>query len=140
MFNKIISLCKKHREIITYLLFGAVTTMVGYGVYFLLYNKFDCYASLSNAISWVIAVMVAFLTNKPFVFESHDWSGKTVLREFSAFAGLRLLSGLLETGILFVLCDRLMWNGNWVKLGVGVLVIVLNYITSKCVAFRNKRQ
>ena len=140
MFNKIISLCKKHREIITYLLFGAVTTMVGYGVYFLLYNKFDCYASLSNAISWVIAVMVAFLTNKPFVFESHDWSGKTVLREFSAFAGLRLLSGLLETGILFVLCDRLMWNGNWVKIGVGVLVIVLNYITSKCVAFRNKRQ
>ena len=140
MFNKIISLCKKHREIITYLLFGAVTTMVGYGVYFLLYNKFDCYASLSNAISWVIAVVVAFLTNKPFVFESHDWSGKTVLREFSAFAGLRLLSGLLETGFLFVLCDRLMWNGNWVKIGVGVLVIVLNYITSKCVAFRNKRQ
>lgn len=140
MFNKIISLCKKHREIITYLLFGAVTTMVGYGVYFLLYNKFDCYASLSNVISWVIAVMVAFLTNKPFVFESHDWSGKTVLREFFAFAGLRLLSGLLETGILFVLCDRLMWNGNWVKIGVGVLVIVMNYITSKCVAFRKKRQ
>ena len=131
---------KKHKDIVLYMLFGMLTTVVNYLVYYPLYNWTDLPAAVCNTIAWIAAVAFAYLTNKPFVFESHDWSGKTVLREFSAFAGLRLLSGLLETGILFVLCDRLMWNGNWVKICVGALVIVMNYITSKCVAFRNKRQ
>ena len=140
MFRAIASLCKKYREVITYLFFGAVTTAVSYGVYFLLYNQFECYASVSNAVSWLLAVVVAYLTNKPFVFRSHDWSFRTVFVEFSEFAGLRVFSGVLETAIIFLLSDLLRWNGNWVKLGTSILVIVLNYIASKFVVFRIKKQ
>ena len=139
MFEFAASLYKKHREIITYLIFGVITTAVSYGVYFLLYNQFRCYASVSNAISWFLAVTVAYLTNKPFVFRSGDWSLRTVALEFTEFAGLRIVSGVLETVILFVLCDQMYWDGNWVKVATSVIVVILNYLASKFVVFRKKK-
>ena len=140
MFRRWIALFDRYKELLTYLFFGVVTTAVSYGVYFLLYNKFHCYASVSNAISWLLAVIVAYLTNKTFVFRSHDWALRTVFFKFCEFAGLRVFTGVLETAIIFLLCDRLNWNGNWVKIGTSIFVIVLNYLASKFIVFRKKKQ
>ena len=139
MLEALAAFCKKHRQILLYLFFGGVTTVVSYAVYFVLYNRFNCYASVSNAVSWVIAVVVAYLTNKPFVFQSRDWSAHTVLVELSEFAGLRLLSGVLETAVIFLFCDLLCWNGNWVKVVTSIFVIILNFLFSKFVVFRKKQ-
>ena len=130
------ALLKKHWGVISYLIFGVLTTAVNYIVYLPCYNVLGLSGSLSNAIAWVGAVAFAYLTNKPFVFRSHDWSAKTVIPELTAFVGCRIGSGLLETAIIFLTVDVLSWNGNIMKLATSVLVVVLNYVSSKLLVFK----
>ena len=129
-------LFEKYKDILSYLFFGVLTTLVNWLVYFPCHNFLGWSASLSNVLSWVIAVAFAFLTNKPFVFKSHDWSWKTVGPELSKFLGCRVGSGVLETLILLLCVDWLQWNGNVWKLVTAVLVIILNYVGSKFLVFK----
>ncbi len=136
MFQKLKALVKDHWDIVTYLFFGVLTTVVNYLIYLPVYNLLHLSAAFSNAVAWVAAVAFAYLTNKPWVFKSHDWSRKTVIPELIKFVSCRLGSGVLETGILFVTVDLLHWNGNIWKLVTSVLVVVLNYIASKLLVFK----
>ena len=136
--KKLVSLLKKYEEVISYLFFGGLTTLVNYIIYLPCYNLLDLSGALSNAIAWVAAVAFAYVTNKPFVFKSHDWSGKTVIPELTKFVSCRVGSGLLETAIIFALVDWLGLNGNVIKLATSVLVVILNYIASKLLVFRKK--
>ena len=134
--KKIQELIKKHWDIISYLFFGCVTTLVNYVVYYLLYNGAQLSGAYSNGIAWAVAVAVAFLTNKPFVFKSHDWSAKTVRPELVKFVGSRIGSGLLETVMIYITVDWLGLNGNIIKLLTSVIVMVLNYVASKWLVFK----
>ena len=127
---------EKHRDVLLYLFFGVLTTVVNYVVYLPCYNVLGLSGSVSNVIAWVGAVAFAYVTNKPFVFRSHDWSAKTVIPELTKFVGCRIGSGALETAIILVTVDWLGWNGNAMKLLTSVLVVVLNYIGSKLLVFR----
>ena len=138
MLEKIFALLKKYREALVYLIFGVLTTLVNYAVYLPCYNLLGLSAAVSNGIAWVAAVAFAFVTNKPIVFGSHDWSMKVVVPELIGFVGCRVGSGLVETGILLVTVDILGWNGNVWKLLTSVIVVVLNYIASKFLVFRKK--
>lgn len=129
-------LIKKYWDILSYLVFGVLTTVVNYLVYLPLYNILGLSAAVSNCVAWVISVAFAYLTNKPFVFKSHDWSAKTVVPELTKFLGCRLGSGLLETAIIFLFVDLLHFDGNILKLITSVLVVVLNYIGSKLLVFK----
>ena len=91
---------------------------------------------MSNVIAWVFAVVFAYLTNKPFVFRSHDWSAKTVIPELAKFVGTRVGSGGLETAILFLTVDVIGWNGNLWKILTSILVVIVNYVGSKLLVFR----
>ena len=130
------ALLRKYADIISYLFFGVLTTAVNYAVYLPCYNLLGLSAAVSNVIAWVGAVAFAYLTNKPFVFGSHDWSASTVVPELTKFVGCRVGSCLLETGIIFVCVDWLAFDGNVMKLITSVLVVVLNYIGSKLLVFR----
>lgn len=130
---------RKYGEILVYLIFGVMTTVVNYIVYLPCYNMLGLSASFSNVIAWAVAVIFAFLTNKPFVFQSHDWSAGTVLPELMKFVGTRLGSGGAETVLLLLTVDILGWNGNVWKLLTSVLVVILNYIGSKVLVFRKKQ-
>ena len=134
--KKIRSLIEKYGDILSYLFFGVLTTVVNYLVYLPCYNLLGISASVSNVIAWVVAVAFAYLTNKPWVFKSHDWSRQTVIPELTKFVGCRIGSGALETAIIFLFVDALCWNGNVMKLITSVLVVVLNYIGSKLLVFR----
>ena len=136
--NKIIQFVKKHWDVVPYLVFGVLTTVVNYVVYLPCYNVLHLSAVASNGIAWVVAVAFAYLTNKPFVFKSHDWSAKTVIPELGKFVGCRIGSGLAETLILLLAVDIMGWNGNIWKLLTNVLVVILNYIGSKMLVFRKK--
>ena len=126
----------KYKAIVIYLVLGLLTTVVNYAVYLPLYNLLGISAAVSNVVAWVFAVLFAFVTNKPFAFESHDWTMSTVLPEFTRFVGCRVGSGLLETGIIFLLVDCLLMNGNVIKLITSVLVVLLNYFASKFFVFK----
>lgn len=135
MIQKVWKLVIKYRDVLSYLVFGVLTTVVNYLVYLPVYNLLGFSAAVSNMIAWVAAVAFAYLTNKPFVFKSHDWSAKTVLPELAKFVGCRIGSGAAETAILFVTVDLLGWDGNLWKLLTSVLVVVLNYFASKFFVF-----
>lgn len=136
MMEKMQELVKKNRDVLVYLIFGVLTTVVNYAVYLPVYNLLGLSAAVSNVIAWVAAVAFAFVTNKPFVFQSHDWSRKTVLPELSKFVGCRVASGAMETVILFLAVDLLHWNGNIWKFVTQVLVVILNYVASKLIVFK----
>lgn len=138
MVQKIRSLVEKYWDILAYLFFGVLTTAVNYAVYLPCFNLLGMSAVVSNVISWIAAVAFAFLTNKPFVFKSHDWSAKTVFPELTKFVGCRVGSGLAETLILLLTVDILGWNGNLWKLFTQIMVVVLNYVGSKLLVFRKK--
>lgn len=138
MVEKIHARIKKHWDILVYLFFGGLTTVVNYVVYLPCHNLLGLSATVSNVIAWVVAVAFAFVTNKPFVFRSYDWSAKTLLPELAKFVGCRVGSGLLETAILFVTVDLIHWNGNIWKLITSVLVVILNYFGSKLLVFTKK--
>ena len=138
MIKKIRELIIKYWDIVSYLFFGVCTTVVNYMIYLPCYNLLGMSATVSNMVAWVVAVAFAYLTNKPFVFKSHDWSAKTVIPELARFLGCRIGSGAAETLILLVTVDLLGWNGNIWKLVTQVLVVILNYIGSKLLVFRKK--
>lgn len=138
MIQKMKALLEKYWEVITYLFFGVLSTIVNYIVYLPAYLILGWSAAVSNAVAWVVAVAFAYLTNKPFVFKSNDWSRKTVIPELTKFVSCRVASGVAETLILLITVDVLNWNGTIWKLITSVLVVVLNYIGSKLVVFRNK--
>ena len=129
-------LLKKHWDVVTYLFFGVLTTAVNYAVYLPCYNLLGLSAAVSNVIAWGVAVAFAYLTNKPWVFKSHDWSAKVVMPELTKFVACRIGSGVLETGIIFVFVDWLAFDGNVFKLITSVLVVILNYIGSKLLVFK----
>ena len=128
----------KYYDVISYLFFGVLTTVVNFLIYFPLYNWFHSSGVLSNMIAWAVAVLFAFLTNKPFVFKSYDWSRKVVIPELAKFVSCRIGSGLMETMMIWIFVDLLSFNGNLVKIIVSILVVILNYISSKWIVFSSK--
>lgn len=134
--EKIKALITKYWDVMSYLVFGVLTTVVNYLIYLPVYNLLGLSAAISNAIAWVGAVAFAYLTNKPFVFKSHDWSLATVIPELTKFVGCRVASGAAETLILLLTVDILGWDGNLWKVVTSVLVVILNYFASKFLVFR----
>lgn len=136
MIQKLCSLIAKYWDVLSYLFFGVLTTVVNYLIYLPVFNLCGLSAAASNILAWVGAVIFAFLTNKPFVFHSHDWSAQTVVPELTKFISCRLASGVLETLILLLAVDCLRWNGNIWKLVTQVMVVIVNYVGSKLLVFR----
>lgn len=139
MLKKLRAFIMHHYGLFAYLFFGVLTTVVNYLVYLPFYLWLGIPSSVSNIISWTVAVAFAFLTNKPFVFKSNDWSKEVVLPELSRFVVCRAGSGLIETLILFTLVDCLKWDGVWTKLIVSGAIVILNYVGSKLLVFKNRK-
>lgn len=144
-----------NRETILYLIFGVLTTLVDSAVFWILNHWVlgTDYYILNQTVAFVAAVLFAYFTNKIFVFESRDWSGKVLFRELVTFFGGRIFSFLLSTLILIVaeevfhaadyewrITEGFSLNGlEIVKYTlVTVLNIVLNYIISKRFVFKKK--
>ena len=138
MNEKLQNLFHKYYDVLAYLVFGVLTTVVNYIIYLPCYNLAQLPAVVSNVIAWVGAVAFAYLTNKPFVFRSHDWSAETVIPELTKFVGCRVASGAAESVIIWITVDLLSWDGNLWKLVTSVLVVALNYIGSKLLVFRKR--
>ena len=136
--DKIIALVKKHWDIISYLFFGVLTTVVDYIVSFICHYQFGLSPTLSTAVAWVAAVIFAYLTNKQWVFSSKDWSMKTILPESSKFVGSRAFSGALTIGLTKVM-DMLGIHFVIIKVSVSIINIVLNYVASKLLVFKKKK-
>ena len=139
MIEKVLELVKKYKEMILYLIFGGLTTLINILVYELFSKAFDVQYLVSNGIAWVIAVLFAFVTNRLYVFESRSRDPKVIGRQFVSFIGARLFTGLLDMLLMYIFIDLVHWNDTLVKIGANVVVIVLNYIFSKLWNFRKAK-
>ena len=153
------------REIITYIIFGVLTTAVNLVTFYIfkkifisigwegVFNKLLGSAGWDKAlellgsgtdyldatvIAWTVAVIFAFVTNKLIVFESKSWKPAVAGKEFVGFIGARLFSLLVELVFMFVMVTLLKWNDLVAKLIVQVIVVILNYVFSKLLIFKNK--
>ncbi|MCP8364857.1 GtrA family protein [Clostridioides difficile] len=127
---------KKHRETILYLFFGAFTTLVNIVSYLFFTRVILFNFMVANALAWILAVLFAYVTNKFFVFESKRIEIEFVFKEFLSFVSFRLLSGVVEMLIMYIMIDLLFLNDVIVKVFTNIVVIVLNYLFSKMIIFK----
>ena len=138
MTDTLRTLLQKHREIVSYIFWGVMTTAVNYAAYFLLRNVFLVPLVAGNAAAWAVSVLFAYFVNKLFVFRSKDWAWRVALRELWQMVASRIFSLGLETGILWLFVEKLLLNEFLVKLAANVLVVIVNYVLSKFIIFNKK--
>lgn len=158
------NLFNKYREIITYIFFGVVTTVVSMGVYFAILlvaeyignispeePVFNAIRLVAQIIQWVAGVLVAFFTNKKWVFNASGTTKVETVRELSQFALARVgtlgLDTLLTFGTVWLLSALnyvpfkfiLTFTADlWSKIVASVVVIIANYLISKFIVFKKK--
>ncbi|MDR1210272.1 MAG: GtrA family protein [Clostridiales bacterium] len=135
-----------HRDVILYIFWGGVTTLVSYAAYFASRyaltaatgrpDKDNLILTAATAVSWILAVSVAFVTNKLFVFESRSWRRSALARELPPFFAARALSYFIDEGLTILCIGILGWNEPLVKIMNNVIIVAFNYIASKFVIFR----
>lgn len=144
--QKIKELYLKYKEIINYLIFGVLTTLVSLATkYLLLFTILDA----SNAVqlqiavvtSWVTACLFAYITNRIWVFESKS---KEILKEMTKFFAARLATLGMEMLIMFIFVTVLglntdMWVVVWTLVS-QVVIIIGNYVLSKLIVFKDKKE
>ncbi len=150
--NKIKELVIKYKEFVLYAVFGVVTTLAN--LFAFLLSDFilgqDLYL-VSNAIAWIVGVVVAFVTNKLWVFNSKSWKLKVFLKEFFEFVGARIFSFGVEEAGMWLFVDVIGFDdkslsvfgfvitGVWIaKILLSVIVVILNYFFSKFIIFKKK--
>ena len=131
-------LWNKYKEIINYLIFGVLTTIVNYISYIILTKVCNIDYLVSTVIAQVIAIIFAYITNKIFVFQSKNLSKKEFFKEMFSFFGFRILSLFLDMGFMYIFVDMLHLNDVIMKLVSNVLIVIANYIFSKLFIFKKK--
>ncbi len=125
-----------NREIILYLIFGVLTTIIGIGGY-ALFLKLGLHYVAATTLSWILAVIFAYVTNRQYVFGSEAHTVKMRLREISAFFASRAGTWLMETLGLILLIDGLSMDDMFSKYVMSVFVVIMNYILSKVFVFKS---
>ena len=137
--DRLIFLYTKNKRIINYIIFGALTTLVNFIAYFVSLRVFGISNVPSNIIAWIISVIFAFVVNKLFVFDSKSLESKLVIFEFVSFVSVRLLTGVIETLIMYIGVDVLKKDELVFKIIASVIVLLSNYIGSVMFIFRRKK-
>lgn len=144
----------KHREFILYAVFGVATTLANFFSYLIMKAIFGEERYLiNNAVAWFAGVVVAFVTNKLFVFNSKSWKLKIALKEFAEFVAARLFSFGVEEAGMWLFMSVLNFSrfsiplviltvpGDIIaKLLISIVVVILNYFFSKFIIFKKNKE
>jgi putative flippase GtrA len=129
---------KKYKEVLLYLIFGVLTTIINIVTYGLFKNLLNIDYMVSNIIAWCLAVAFAYITNRIYVFNSKKNSNKDIIKEIILFITVRISSLVIDVLIMYVGVSILEFNDMLIKVLANVIVIIVNYIMSKLVVFKNK--
>lgn len=147
--DKLKKIIENHREIIAYLFWGGMTTVVSWGSYALfsvILNRLftdSTSITIANILSWICAVTFAFVTNKIWVFNSKSWEYRVWWSEMTKFVAARIATGILEmvsVPLAFKLgLDISIFGikGMGAKIIINIIVVILNYVMSKAFVFKN---
>lgn len=127
------NIIQKNKEIIIYLVFGVLTTVVNIVVYYIFSNLLHMNYLFSNAMAWFLSVLFAYVTNRKYVFDSKN---NQIIKEAISFFGSRLATGIMDMMLMWFLVNFNIVNDVVAKVVVNVIVVILNYILSKLVVFK----
>ncbi|WP_071130760.1 GtrA family protein [Enterococcus timonensis] len=134
---KIFKILEKNRQLLTYLFFGGLTTVVNYAVYFLTTYLTGWDYRLINFLAWFFSVLFAYVVNKVWVFQTgENRRGQKFWREISLFFGARIFSLGLDMLLMIALISGLSWSDFWAKTLTQVVIVVTNYFLSKKIIFK----
>lgn len=129
-------LLEKYKSMLLYVVFGGLTTVVNIISYYICARVIHMNTGASTAIAWFVAVAFAYVTNRTYVFESNAHGVKEIMAEVTSFFTCRVLTGVLEIGIMLLCVDVMGFDDLLMKVVSNVVVIILNYIASKLVIFK----
>lgn len=127
-----------NKQFISYLFFGVLTTFVDAFIFYILIKIFLINYLLSTVIAWLFAVVFAYFTNKFWVFNCQKKEKQNIFKEFILFVSLRLASLLISLIFMIFFVDFILIDEFLSKLLVNVVVILLNFIFSKKIIFKNQ--
>ncbi len=129
-------LYNKYREIIDYIIFGGLTTLVNIVAFFIFETLLGWPYLIANAVAIVLSILFAYITNKLFVFKTRNMTFNENMKEFLKFIGFRLVSGLADMAAMWMLVDLISIDTNIAKLLTQFIVVILNYVFSKLFIFK----
>ena len=138
IWNLIWDIYHKKEEVWNYLISGAFGFVISIVSYWL-FRKIGLSLEISNVLSWIIAVISMYLTNKFFVFKTKCNTKKEVIKEFISFIAARIFTLIAETVILYLGFNFLHFNDIIVKIFAQIIVIILNYVFSKIFIFKKQK-
>lgn len=136
LLRRLQPLYQKHKAVLLYLLFGGLTTVISIGTFWLGHSVLQLNEHFANVVSWVLAVLFAFLTNRVWVFSAPTNNAKAFWKQLFWFYGGRLTTLAVEELLLFVFITLLKINGMVVKVGAQIAVLILNFVVSKWFVFK----
>ena len=167
MKDKIKALYEKHKEFVLYALFGVVTTVASLGAWYLFMSIGGIFWNTADGktptwlhvagstVQWVVGVIVAFVTNKKWVFLDADKGVGVTVRQFLTFSGSRLLTYFIEIfmnlgliALMGLLPHKIAGFGIFglalgdlaAKVLTTVVIVILNYVFSKLIVFRKHKK
>ena len=128
-----------NREVISYLIFGVLTTLVNWVVYAAMVKVHIDYR-IATAAAWAVSVLFAFIVNKIFVFQSYNLRPAYVMKEITSFVACRAVSGVMEMVFMIVMVSCIHMDEYISKIAVSVIVVIVNYVFSKLFIFRKSEE
>lgn len=138
LYNHLINIYIKYKAVVLYIFFGVVTTIINIGTYYIFSSILNIDYLISNLIAWVFAILVAYITNKLYVFDSKSFSKEIIIKELTSFIIARIFSLIIDNVIMYVFVGLLDINDMIIKVASNFVVIILNYILSKFIIFKKK--
>lgn len=129
---------RKYKSILLYLFFGGCAFVVSIISYVCANLVLGINELLANIISWILAVLFAFFTNRVWVFQSPTYTLKEFIFQFLRFVNGRVITLIIEEAIIFVFITLLGFDSVLIKIIGQIIVIILNYFISKFIVFKKK--
>ena len=124
------------KEVILYIAFGILTTIVNLGSFYVMNSILQWNENISNFIAILLAVIFAYITNKDLVFHSDSFKERII--EFGKFMLGRAFTMVVEFVGGLILFELPIPN-IITKMGLTIIVIILNFFISKFFAFKSKK-
>lgn len=121
------------KELVSYVIFGILTTLVNIILYYIFADLLFFNYLISNIVAWIGSVVFAYVTNRIWVFESKN---NNILKEISLFFGGRLFTGIIDSALMILFIEFLLINDFTSKIVIQIIVVILNYVLSKLVIFK----
>ena len=128
----------KYQDLLLYGIFGVLTTLVNIVSYWLMAHPLGMGTMVSTVLAWVFSVLFAYFTNRKWVFHSKATGTQAIVKEIVSFFACRIATGVVDWACMFLFVEVLSFNDVIIKILANVLVIILNYVASKLIVFKQK--